>query len=138
MGMALHVQEVGSPDEFPGAFAAMQQAGAEALLIFPDSVLLEQHVPTITVLALQHRLPVMYSHRMYIDVGGLRYYGTNLREFFRRTAYYVDRILKGTKPADLPVEMPWKCELVINLKTAQALGLTLPPTLLFQADEVMQ
>jgi putative tryptophan/tyrosine transport system substrate-binding protein len=138
MGMALHVQEVSSPDEFPGAYAAMQQAGAEALLVFADSVLLERHVPTLTALALQHRLPVMYAHRMYVDAGGLMYYGTNIRDFYRRTAYYVDRILKGTKPADLPVEMPWKFELVLNLKTAQALGLTLPPTLLFQADEVIQ
>jgi putative ABC transport system substrate-binding protein len=106
MGMALHVQEVRSPDEFPGAFAAMQQAGAEALCVLADAFLFEQHVPTITALALQHRLPAMYSHRMYVDAGGLMYYGTNLREYFRRTAYYVDRILKGIKPADLPVETP--------------------------------
>jgi putative tryptophan/tyrosine transport system substrate-binding protein len=138
MGMALHVQEVRHPDEFPGAFAAMQEAGAEALFVPADPFLFERHVPTITALALQHQLPVLYAHRMYIDAGGLMYYGTNLREFYRRTAYYVDRILKGTAPADLPVEMPWKFELVINLKTAQALGLTLPPTLLFQADEVIQ
>jgi putative ABC transport system substrate-binding protein len=138
MGMALHVQEVRSPDEFPSAFAAMQQASAEALLVFADSVLLERHVPTITALALQHRLPVIYSHRMYIDAGGLMYYGTNLRDYFRRTAYYVDRILKGTAPANLPVETPWKFELIINLKAAKALGLTIPPTVLFQADEVLQ
>jgi putative ABC transport system substrate-binding protein len=116
----------------------MQQAGAEALFVPADSSLLERHVPTITALALQHQLPVMYSHRMYIDAGGLMYYGTNLREFFQRTAYYVDRILKGTAPANLPVETPWKFELVINLKTAQAIGLTLPPALLFQADEVIR
>ena len=138
MGMALHVQEVRSPDEFQSAFAAMQQAGAEALFVPADSVLLERHVPNLTALALQHRLPAMYSHRMYIDAGGLMYYGANLREFYRRTAYYIDRILKGTKPADLPVEMPWKFELVLNVKTAQAMGLTLPPTLLFQADEIIQ
>ena len=138
MGVALHVQEVHSPDEFPGAFAAMQEADTEALFVLADPFLLERHVPTITALALQHRLPVMYSHRMYIDAGGLMYYGTNLREYYRRTAYYVDRILKGTKPADLPVEMPWKFELVINLKTAQALGMTMPPALLLLADEVIQ
>jgi putative ABC transport system substrate-binding protein len=138
MGMALHVQEVRNPDEFPGAFAAMQEAGAEALFVPADPFLFERHVPTITALALQHQLPVLYAHRMYIDAGGLMYYGTNLREFYRRTAYYVDRILKGTAPANLPVEMPWKFELVINRKAAQALGLTLPPTFLFQADEVMQ
>jgi putative ABC transport system substrate-binding protein len=112
LGVELHIQEVRSPDEFPGAFTAMQQAGAGALFVPADPFLFEQHVPTITVLAVQHRLPVMYAHRMYVDAGGLMYYGTNLREFFRRTAYYVDRILKGTKPADLPVETPWKFELV--------------------------
>jgi len=138
MGVALHVQEVRSPNEFPGAFVAMQQAGAEALFVPADPFVFEQHVPTITALALQHRLPVMYSHRMYIDAGGLMYYGTNLQEFYRRAAYYVDRILKGTAPANLPVETPWKFELVINLKAAQALGFTLPPTLLFQANEVLQ
>jgi putative ABC transport system substrate-binding protein len=138
MGVALHVQEVRSPDEFPGAFAAMQQAGAEALFIPADPFLFEQHVPTLTALALQHRLPAMYAHRMYLDAGGLMYYGTNLREYFRRTAYYVDRILKGTKPADLPVEMPWKFELVLNFKTAKALGITLPASLLLLADEVLQ
>jgi putative ABC transport system substrate-binding protein len=138
MGMTLHVQEVRSPDEFQSAFAAMKQAGTEALLVLADPFVLERHVPTLTALARQHRLPVMYSHRMYIDAGGLMYYGTNLQEYFRRTAYYVDRILKGTKHADLPVETPWRFELLINLKAAQALGLTIPPTLLFQADEVIQ
>ena len=138
MGVALHVQEVHTPDEFPSAFVAMQEAGAEALFVPADPFLFERHVPTITALALRHRLPVMYAHRMYVDAGGLMYYGTNLREFYRRTAYYVDRILKGTTPANLPVETPWKFELVINRKTAQALGLTLPPTFLFQADEVIQ
>ena len=126
MGVTLHLQEVRSPDEFQSAFAAIQQAGTEALLVPADSFLFEQHVPTLTALALQHRLPAMYSHRMYIDAGGLMYYGTNLREYFRRTAYYVDRLLKGTKPDDLPLETPWRFELLINLKAAQALGLTIP------------
>jgi putative ABC transport system substrate-binding protein len=116
----------------------MRQAGTEALIVPADPFLFEQHVLTLTALALQHRLPVMYSHRMYIDAGGLMYYGTNLQEYFRRTSYYVDRILKGTKPTDLPVETPWRFELLINLKAAQALGLTIPPPLLFQADEVIR
>jgi putative ABC transport system substrate-binding protein len=138
MRVALHVQEVCSPNECPSAFAAVQEAGAEALFVPADAFLFERHVPALTALALQHRLPVMYSHRMYIDAGGLIYYGTNLREYYRRTAYYVDRILKGTRPADLPVETPWQFELVINLKTAKALSLTIPSHILFQADEVIQ
>jgi len=138
LGVELHVLEPRSPDEFASAFATMQQAGVDALLVLADPLLLEPHGNDITALALQHRLPATYLHRMYVDAGGLMYYGTGLREAYRRTAYYVDRILKGAKPASLPVEMPWKFEFVINLKTARALGLTLPPTLLFQADEVIQ
>jgi putative ABC transport system substrate-binding protein len=138
LGVELLILEPHHPDELEGAFAAMRQAGAGALLVLPDPFFLQRHLPTITALARQYRLPAMYPHRMYMDGGGFMYYGTSLREAYRRTAYYVDRILKGTKPADLPVEQPMKFELVINLKTAQTLGLTMPPSLLFQADEVIR
>jgi len=92
----------------------------------------------IIALAAQHRLPAMYGWRAYVDAGGLMAYGASLVDMGRRAATYVDRILKGAKPADLPIEQPMKFELVINLKTAKALGLTIPPNILFQADEVIQ
>jgi putative ABC transport system substrate-binding protein len=138
MGVELFTLESHSPDEFERVFAAMLQAGAGALLVLPDLFFLERHLSTITALAQQHRLPAMYTNRMYVEAGGLMYYGTSLREAYRRTAYYVDRILQGTTPAALPVEQPMHFELVVNLKTAHAMGLTLPPTLLFQADEVLK
>jgi putative tryptophan/tyrosine transport system substrate-binding protein len=138
LGVELLVQEVRSRDEFERAFSAMTLAGAGALLVFPNPSLLERHLDVITTLALQSRLPAMYPWRMYMEVGGLMYYGNDLRENYRRAAVYVDKLLKGTKPADLPVEQPMKLELVINLTTAQALGLTIPPSLLFQADEVIR
>ena len=100
--------------------------------------LLFRHRARILELVAQSRLPTMYSLREYVDAGGLMAYGNSLPDMFRRAATYVDKILKGAKPADLPVEQPMKFELVINLKTAKALGLTMPPTLLFQADEVLQ
>src|SRR5207237_6566429 len=131
LGVELSVQEVRSPAEFEGAFAAMTKAGAGALLVFADPLLLEPHRSAITALALKHQLPAIYPWRMYVDAGGLMVYGISLREPFRRAASYVDKLLKGAKPADLPVEQPMQFELVINLKTAQAMGLTLPPALLF-------
>ena len=88
--------------------------------------------------ALKSRLPSVYVRREYVDAGGLMSYGADLGDSYRRVAYYVDRILKGAKPADLPVEQPTKFELVINLKTAKALGLTIPPSLMLQADQVIQ
>jgi putative ABC transport system substrate-binding protein len=92
----------------------------------------------IAALAARHQLPAMYPWKMFVEAGGLMAYAPSLLDMYRRAAYYMDKILKGAKPADLPVEQPTKFELVINLKTAQALGLTIPPAVLFQADEVIR
>ena len=96
------------------------------------------HRKLIVSLAAQHRVPTIYTFRYFAAEGGLISYGSDTNDLFRRAASYVDRILKGVKPAELPVQAPMKFELVINLKTAEALGLTIPPTLLIQADEVIQ
>ena len=96
------------------------------------------HRRRIAALALKYRVPTMFPFREHVEDAGLVSYGANFREVFRRSARYIDRILKGTKPADLPVEQPTKFELIINLKTARALGLTIPPTLLARADQVIE
>jgi putative ABC transport system substrate-binding protein len=125
-------------DTLDPAFAAMTRAGAEALLVLPDATLIDSLGGRIADLAAQHRLPAIYAWRRDVDAGGLMAYGPNPRDTQRRAAIYVDKILKGAKPGDLPVEQPTTFELVINLKTAQALGLTIPPTLLLQATEVIR
>jgi len=137
LGVHLQIVEVDTPDELEGAFAAMTRAGAEALVVLP-STLFVTHARRIAELAVQHRLPGTYEFRGQVVAGGLMSYNANGAAIQRRAAFYVDRILKGTKPADLPVEQPTKFDLVINLKTAKALGITIPPTLLFRADEVIQ
>ena len=138
LGVELYVLELRRPDEFASAFAAMTQAGAEALLLLPDSLVFGPHARDITALVLQHRLPAIYHVRTYAEAGGLMSYGTRRGHFQRHAAIYVDKILKGAKPADLPVEQPMQFELVINLTTAKALGITMPPSLLLLADEVIQ
>ena len=120
-----------------GAFAAALKGGAGGLTVLEDPVT-RFHRARLVDLAAQSRLPTMYWGRVFAEAGGLMSYTASDHDMDRRAAYYVDRILKGGKPADLPVEQPTKFELVINLKTAQALGLTIPPTLLFQADEVIR
>jgi putative ABC transport system substrate-binding protein len=137
LGLLLQSQEVRGPQDFEGAFARTAQVRSEALLVLGDSFL-NMHEQQIAAFATQHHLPSVFSRRKSVMAGGLMYYGSSLPDKFRRAAYYVDKILKGAKPADLPVEQPMKFELVINLKTAEALGLTIPPTLLFQADEVIR
>jgi putative ABC transport system substrate-binding protein len=138
LGLSLHIVEVRRAEELESAFAAMTRAGADALMVLSDSILLSQLPGRIADLAATHRLPAIYVRRVYVDAGGLMSYGPSLPDLYRRAATYVDKILKGAKPAELPVEQPMKFELVLNLKTAQALGLTIPPTLLFQADEVIR
>jgi putative ABC transport system substrate-binding protein len=138
--LRLHLQvvELRRAEELDAAFAAMPQEGADALIVGSDPVRMYSLRGRIADLAAKSRLPAMYDWREYVAAGGLMSYGPSLPDIHRRTATYVDKILKGAKPADLPVEQPVKFDLVINLKTAKALGLTIPPTLLFQADEVIK
>ena len=128
--------QASTASQIEAAFGAMQQARAGALLVLPDSFFLAQG-RRIAELAAQHRLPTMFSNRGPVESGGLMSYGQNSSERFYRAATYVDKILKGVKPGDLPVEQPTKFELVINLKTAKALGLTMQD-LLFRADKVIE
>jgi len=137
LGVQLHRVETRGPEAFDRAFAAMTRAHAGALLVIGDRVFLQRSSRLAELAAMSH-LPTMHNARPYVEAGGLMSYGPNPLDLIRRAAYYVDRILQGTKPADLPVEQPSTFELVINLKTAQALGLTIPPTLLFQADEIIR
>jgi putative tryptophan/tyrosine transport system substrate-binding protein len=124
-----------SPQEIETAFSTFTREGTQAVLLVPDSVFNEQR-RQIAELALAHRLPLMSANREYVEAGGLIGYGENIRDFLRRSATFVVKIFKGAKPADLPIEQPTKFELVINLKTAKTLGLTIPATLIALADEV--
>jgi putative ABC transport system substrate-binding protein len=134
----LHVVELRRADELDSAFAAMSRAGAEALIVIEDALLIGPLRGRIADLAVKHRLPATCDWRHSVAAGCLMAYGPSQPDTYRRAATYVDKILKGAKPADLPVEQPTTFEFVINLKTAQALGLTIPPTLLFRADEVIR
>ena len=138
LGMHLQFVEArGGPENFARAFSEMTQARAEALTVL-TSVLFASERRRLTDLAAKHRLPAVYTMRDFVDDGGLMSYGPAWADLYRRAAIYVDKILKGAKPADLPVEQPTKFELVINLKTAKALGLTIPPSLLQRADQVIE
>jgi putative ABC transport system substrate-binding protein len=137
LGLALQLLEVTEPETFEGAFEAAVNARADALDILA-SAFFNSHKARLVELAAKYRLPTMYEHDDFVRTGGLIAYGPNIPDLFRRAAAYVDRILKGAKPGDLPVEQPTKFELVINLKTAKMLGLTIPPTLLALADEVIE
>jgi ABC-type uncharacterized transport system substrate-binding protein len=128
---------VRDPGELEGAFAAMSREHAEALVVLPGSIL-SLHSARINELAARSRLPTIWEWREAVAEGGLPAYGPDIASLWRRAATYVDKSLKGTPPGDLPVERPMTFKLVINLKTAQALGLTIPATLLLQADEVIQ
>jgi len=139
---ALHLQlqsfEVTRPGDLDRAFAAMTTGRAEALVVPAVNPLAYSNRSEIARLAQTHRLPSIYGERSYADAGGLIGYGPNAADLWRRAAVYVDKILKGAKPGDLPVEQPTQFELVINLKTAKALGLTIPPSLVRRADRVIE
>jgi putative ABC transport system substrate-binding protein len=135
--MQLYSVEVRDPYLFDQAFATMAEAHADALITPPSAAFFGRRTQLVD-LALQTRLPGIFPERELAEAGGLMAYGPSVPANYRRAATYVDKILKGAKPGDLPVEQPMKFELVINLKTAKALGLTIPPTLLFQADEVIR
>ena len=137
MGLLLQSQDVRGPQDLAGAFARMAQVRPDAFLVLGDS-LINMYRQQIAEFATQQHLPSVFFTREWVMAGGLMSYGPSIPDLYRRTATYVDKILKGAKPADLPVEQPMKFELVINLKTAQALGLTIPPIVLFRADEVLQ
>jgi putative ABC transport system substrate-binding protein len=137
LGIDLAWVDAQSPGELVEAFAKLSQAGVKAVLVDTDAMFFSQRT-RIVELAARHRLPAVYGEREFADAGGLMAYAANLPAIFRRAATYVDKILKGARPGDLPIEEPTRIELVINLKTAKALGLTFPRPLLLRADERIQ
>ena len=137
LGVQLQLVEVRGVDDFDRGFSTMAKGRADALIEVP-SLMFWLERKRIVDLAAKHRLPTIYDTREYVEVGGLISYGPNVRGLARQAAVYVDKILKGATPADLPFEQPTRVELVINLKTAKALGLTIPPSVLGRADEVIQ
>ncbi len=133
----MHPRGVQNAQDIDSAIATMTEERPDALFMITD-VLTSRHIRQVVDFAAQHQLPTMFPSSWPVAEGGLSYYGPSLTDSYRGVAYYVDRILKGAKPADLPIEQPMKFELVINLKTAKALGITIPPRILFQADEVIR
>jgi ABC-type uncharacterized transport system substrate-binding protein len=137
LGLTLHLAEVRAPSELEAAFARMEAAHVGAFVVQQDDLFVTNRALVINSAA-QRRLPGMYVFGLYPRSGGLMSYGANAEDLYRRAAGYVNRILKGAKPSELPVERPSKFELVINLKTAKALGLTIPPSLLARADQIIE
>ena len=137
LGVTLHAVEVRRPNDLEDTFAAMARTHIEAF-ISPLDPIFQLTQQRLVDLAIEHRIPGMHWVREFVDIGGLMSYGPSIPSLYRRTAVYVNKILKGAKPADLPVEQPMRFELVLNLKTAQAMGLTLSPIFLFQVDEVVR
>jgi putative ABC transport system substrate-binding protein len=137
LGAEIVPVEIRAPGEIDNAFAAIKGAGADALVVLADPLFTAEARP-IADFAVKQKLPAMVAFREQVIAGGLMSYGPDLKDSYRRAAVYVDKILKGAKPADLPIEQPTKVELVINLKTAKALGLTVPQSLLARADEVIE
>jgi putative ABC transport system substrate-binding protein len=137
LGVRLQLVQARSPADFDRAFSDMTRARAGALAVLGSAMFFSERRRLVD-LAAKHRLPAVYTSRDIVDAGGLMAYGPDLADLFRRAATYVDKILKGAKPADLPVEQPTKFELVINLKTARTLGLTIPPSVLSRADQIIE
>jgi putative ABC transport system substrate-binding protein len=137
LAIELNFVGVRTPEQFDPAFSALSRAHPQALYVIGDPFFLAYRT-TLLKLVSKARLPCIYAERNFVDEGGLMSYGPNLADEFRRSAGYVDKILKGTKPGDLPIEQPTRFELVVNLKTAQALGITIPESILLQADEVIR
>ncbi len=138
LGIALRRIDAATPDELTAALAAIQASASEAVLVQRDPMLTGTEGSRVMDFAVAHRLPTVFEGKGNVAQGGLLSYGPDLAENWRLAAGYVAKILKGAKPADLPVQQPTKFELVINLKTAEALGLTIPPTILDRADEVIE
>ena len=136
LGVRLQFVEARGPADFDRAFSDMTKARAGALTVRPAPMFISERRRLVD-LAAKNRLPAVYAWREFVDAGGLMAYGPNLSDLYRRAATYADKILNGAKPGDLPVEQPTKFELVINLKTAKALGLTIPPSVLARADEII-
>jgi putative ABC transport system substrate-binding protein len=137
LGLRLQSVEWREPRDFEGAFASMTRERADVLSVI-ETPGITLHAGEIVALAARHRIPVLYGRSEFVNAGGLMFYGADSRDMDRRLATYVAKILKGTKPADLPVEQPTKFELLINLKTAKALGLTIPKSILLRADQVIE
>ena len=137
LGLTLLSDEAGHPEDLPKAFDAIVEQNLDAMIIDTDALILSFR-KNIIEFAAAHRLPAMYGLREFVDEGGLISYGPNPFDVWRRVADYVDKILKGAKPADLPVQQPTKFDLVVNMKTATVLGLTIPPLILSRADEVIE
>jgi putative ABC transport system substrate-binding protein len=134
--LAVTTSQIRRVEDFASAFDALQ-GRADALYVCPEPLMNMNRV-RINTLALGMRLPTMYGSREYVEAGGLMSYGANIPDLYRRAADFVDKILRGTKPGDIPVEQPTKFDLAVNLTTAKVLGLTVPPTLLARADEVIE
>jgi putative tryptophan/tyrosine transport system substrate-binding protein len=137
LGLKLQVYDARSRGELEAAFARMARDRAEAAMVLTDVMFITER-RAIVDLAARHRLPAVYFDRQFVDVGGLMFYGASLAPMYRRAAVYVDKILKGARPADLPIEQPTIFELVVNLKAARALGLKLPPAFLARADALIE
>jgi putative ABC transport system substrate-binding protein len=137
LGIGLGVAEASAPDKFDSAFATVAAVRPNTLVVLPDAMFFGQHRQIVALTAASH-LPALFPEKEVVEAGGLMSYGPSVPASFRRAAAYIDKILRGANPADLPVEQPTKFEFAINLKTAKTLGLVVPQTLLVAADEVIE